>query len=81
MGDLTQVLTNVIEISDQPLILNKAILLNDPEVCSATKINLICFAQEHELLFTAYGIDCTRGNPKKKNNQTKSQGNYAQPSL
>ena len=81
MRGLTQALTNVIEISDQLRILNKAILLNDPDVCSATKINLVRFAQEHEFLFTAYGIDRTRRNPKKKANQAKSQDNYSHASL
>jgi hypothetical protein len=42
-----------------------------------TELDLIRFAQEHELLPTGHGIDRTWRDPEKKTNHSQSKGSYS----
>jgi hypothetical protein len=51
--------------------------LNHLAVRLTTELDLIRFAQEHELLPTGHGIDRTRRDPEKKTNHSQSKGSYS----
>jgi len=75
MGNLTQALAHIIKIGDQLRILIEAISLNDLDICFPAKFDLIRFTQEHQFLFTAYGLTAHEGS-KKQDPSGKSQGGY-----
>jgi hypothetical protein len=59
MGQFPKALADVIQIGSQSGILIKAILADDLEVCFLAELNLVGFAQKHDLLFPGYRIRST----------------------